>query len=277
MECVRSTSTSTSITVNNNSQLQINNGGAVTAQTVNTIGTIGLNTGATLSTSGTLEVGGVLQVGAGATVVTPSLLLAPGGSIDLSGGGTITLGPSAPVTPSLNAFTTDVMPSAGMIQVNTGGTFNGGQFDLAPGVGSVTGSIVNQGGTVTLQGQAVGARASSHLNVSGDYTQQSGTLALLMGGTPFNGSNELHVSGNVSLAGVLELDIAPFQEFPLHVGENFRADLRGRKFFDRRPNRRGQGIRGAAAGRICLHHATLGRRFVDDCYLGARAVDAHAR
>ena len=95
--------------------------------------------------------------GSGATVVTPSLLLAPGGSIDLSGGGTITLGPSAPVTPSLNAFTTDVMPSAGMIQVNTGGTFNGGQFDLAPGVGSVTGSIVNQGGTVTLQGQAVGA------------------------------------------------------------------------------------------------------------------------
>ena len=51
-----------------------------------------------------------------------------------------------------------------------------------------------------------------------------------MGGTPFNGSNELHVSGNVSLAGVLELDIAPFQEFPLHVGENFALIFAGGSF-----------------------------------------------
>ncbi|HEY4313071.1 MAG TPA: PEP-CTERM sorting domain-containing protein [Pirellulales bacterium] len=207
------------ININSTSQLVVNNKGAVTAPTIADYGTISMNTGATLSTSNTLDVAGSLEVGTGANITSPSLVLVGGSNVDLNGGGTVTLGSATPAATVLDAFTSNAVPSGGMIQIDVGGILSAEPLNTGPigGVSSVTGTILNQGGTVSLQGESV----PSHLNVSGDFTQQSGTLALLMAGTPYNASNELHVAGNVSLSGVLELDISSFQDFPVHVGETF--------------------------------------------------------
>ncbi|HEY4313072.1 MAG TPA: PEP-CTERM sorting domain-containing protein [Pirellulales bacterium] len=212
-------STYGSLTLAAASQLAVNNSGAVTASTIVDEGAILVNTGATLSATNSLGVLGILQVGTGASVITPSLSLFQGRTVDLSGGGTVIVGATAPTATVLDSFTTNAAPSGSLIQIETGGHFTTRTDVAAPfnGIYSVTGSILNQGGTVNLQGESL----PSQLDVSGDFTQQSGTLALLMIGSTSNASNELHVAGNVSLSGELELDIASSQESPVHAGATF--------------------------------------------------------
>jgi T5SS/PEP-CTERM-associated repeat protein len=195
--------------------VSITNGAAVDAQSITypySSGTISVGSGSALTASSSISVGGLLTVGAGSAVTTPSLQIGRSGTIDLSGGGTVTVGtlPPAGMGQSLPAPGSQTSP--GTIQLNAGGML---QSNVG---GDILGSVLNNGGEFSV----VADSPAVPLHISGDYAQQAGgTLQMELAGAPYNVSGQLTVDGNVSLSGVLDLGVLFPTIYPLQVGHTY--------------------------------------------------------
>jgi fibronectin-binding autotransporter adhesin len=199
------------------SNLTMSHGGALNAQSIIASTPINVLSGSSLTGSTSITMNSTLTVGANSSVSTPSLQI--GGNVDLSGGGNVHVAPVIPATQSVTPAAQPALP-ASTIQVDTGGTLTG--------LGTLTGSVLNEGGQVALVNLQSGA--TKNFNVSGDYTQHNGMLTLALGGAPANTSTELIVSGNVALSGILQLDFVLPEILKLQVGQTFNLISAGGTF-----------------------------------------------
>jgi hypothetical protein len=150
-----------------------------------------------LVSSGTLSNSGLITTsGRGSTVHLQGNLTNADGTIQINdsatfGPGTATLSQTGGTTTVTSGANLDVSGSAGPMSL-AGGTLNG--------MGKVTGSVSNGGGTVA-PGTSPGT-----LTITGNYSQGAGgTLDLDVTGTSAGQFDVLNVSGNVMLGGTLAL------------------------------------------------------------------------
>jgi T5SS/PEP-CTERM-associated repeat protein len=114
------------------------------------------------------------------------------GAVDVSGGGSVTVG-------------TGVVAAAGSVRINVGGTLGGG--------GTIDGNVVNAGGTV-----APGDPMT--LTINGDYTQTGGVLELQLGGTGVGEFDSIAATGKISITdATIDLDFV--DGFAPTQGETF--------------------------------------------------------
>jgi T5SS/PEP-CTERM-associated repeat protein len=117
---------------------------------------------------------GTITVGAGGSVtVKNTLTLWHRGSVDVTGGGRVTVG-------------TGAAARTGAVQIDAGGTLHGS--------GTIDGSLINAGGTVS-PGDPV------TLTVNGDYLQTGGVLDLQVAGTGPGQADLIAATGNVQITG----------------------------------------------------------------------------
>jgi len=132
--------------------------------------------GGTMMTAGGM---GSLNVNTGGKVqIITSLQMWSSGTIDVSGGGSVTVGSGASATD-------------GEVQIDEGGTLGGG--------GTIIGTLVDAGGTI-----APGDPMT--LEITGDYVQTDGFLDLLVDGSDPGLYDHLDITGDLDLDGTVELD-----------------------------------------------------------------------
>ncbi|HVX84011.1 MAG TPA: PEP-CTERM sorting domain-containing protein [Phycisphaerae bacterium] len=150
-----------------------------------------------IAVGGTLNSGGgigQLTVGPQAIVrVSSTLQLWTSGALDVTGGGSVTVGAGPDADP-------------GALRINPGGTLGGG--------GSVSGDVANDGGTV-----APGDPMS--LDIHGDYLQNGGTLDLQFAGTAPSQYDHLMIDGNLAISGNAALELDFLDGFLPRTGDTF--------------------------------------------------------
>jgi hypothetical protein len=202
-------------------------GVGISGATVNLSGAAGLNAGGGISvTTGALNVtsSGALTVADNVNVFSLG-----GGTLNVAAGGTLTRSASGvdgqlgiPVTNhgTIHAaggtmrFNNGLTQTAGVTVVDATLSVQGGfsvalQGGTLSGNGTVSGLVVNSGGTV-----APGA-SPGLLTITGDYTQGAGgTLAQEITGTAVSAFDRLSVSGTATLDGTLAIDSSSFTPLP---------------------------------------------------------------
>ncbi len=176
-------------------------------------GVITLNgAGSSLHSSGLIEVGvdgvGTLTANTLSSItVGQQLLIRAGCTVDLIGGGLMSVGNVGFAT-----------PASGSVLIGTGGDVGGN--------GTIIGAVVNNGGTVD-PGFSPGA-----LHITGSYTQGAGgTVHMQLGGaSPGTGYDQLFVSGDMQLAGLVKVDL--INGFIPTLGETFNVFSIGGSFSD---------------------------------------------
>jgi len=159
--------------------------GASSQLVANTLGVGGSTTGAGGTGNLTVSTGGAVQV-------NQELQLWTNGTIDVHGGGSVTVGSGAAA--AINT-----------VQVNPGGTLGGG--------GAIIGDVVDAGGTV-----APGDPAT--LNVTGDYVQTGGILALQIAGTGLGQFDRIIASGDMTITDAI-IDLEFIDGFAPQEGDTF--------------------------------------------------------
>ncbi|HEV2970309.1 MAG TPA: hypothetical protein VGY55_09980, partial [Pirellulales bacterium] len=218
------TTSSQSITVGGGglSSLVLNAGANVSAGflTINGIGSVraggSTNSPAFLSVAQAIVVGptgslAALNLSSGASVSTATLAIGPQGGVDLTGGGTASIG------------TVIIPPAAGSMSIGFGGMVkdNGsiqGQVTLLGGrlggSGKVNGKFINGGFVAPGDPQT--------LTIVGDYQQTgSGELELQIAGAGSGEYDQLDITGNIELDSGAQLNLDFINGFAPTTGDTF--------------------------------------------------------
>jgi T5SS/PEP-CTERM-associated repeat protein len=185
------------------SSLNIGAGGTVSASSL-AIGVLGaVNVTGSANSQAVLSISGMISVGAGSNSRTPAVLtlstgasastqtLAIGGfsSVDLTGGGTASIG------------TVLLPPASGSMTIGIGGTVK--DFGSILGQVNIVGGTLGGGGTINgkvINGGSIVPGDPQTLTIAGDYEQTSdGLLDLEIDGADPGQYDQLDVTGNLEL------------------------------------------------------------------------------